>query len=130
MAGFADLVPKCNPAYFGAGHTSSATAGRTWSWPFDQLVDNAGDPIDLTSVAGTAKIVAEDRTTVILSLDFTGTVGGFTVSATKAATAGLFSGADYSRGRICYWYLTLDDGTRSVQIWLVDNSPITIRKGA
>lgn len=130
MAGFEDLVRQSQPASWGNGVAGSGTAGRTWEHKFVEVDDINGDPIDLSGVTGVCKIVTEDRTTEVLELDFDGGLGEFTVSATKAATAGLFGSGDYFRGRVCYWYLTLDDGTDSVQVWLVDNSPFAIRKGA
>lgn len=130
MPGFTDLVLESDPAYYGGGHNTSRAAGRTWRWTWINLTDSAGDPIDLTAATGDCKIVDADRTTDVLELDFTGALGGFTVSADETDTTGLFTGSDYSRGRICYWYLTLTNGTDSIQFWMVDNSPFAIRKGA
>lgn len=130
MAGFADLVPACNPAYYGGGVRESLSAGTSYRRTWINVTDSVGDPIDFTSVTGTAKVVAEDRTTVILELVFTGGVGTFTLAASEADTAGLFTGDDFVRGVICWWYFTLDDGTDTVQMWMSDNSKFTIRKGA
>lgn len=130
MAGFADLVSQAQPALFGGGFNVAATAGRTWKWRLYDINDSAGDPINLTAVTGTFTVVNSRGGSTVLALTFTGGIGEFTVSATKAATAGLFSGGNDQTGRKCYWYGTLDDGTNSVQTWLVDNSEFTIRRGA
>lgn len=130
MAGFSDLVLESDPAYYGGGHNTSRAAGRTWQWTFNNIRDNDGDPIDFTTITADCKIVAANRTTEILALDFDGGLGTFTLTADGTDTAGLFTGADYSQGLICWWYLTLDDGTDSIQFWMVDNSKFAIRKGA
>lgn len=129
MAGFTDLVAQAQPALIGQGCAASGTAGRTWSWRFTDLVDNDGDPIDLSAITGTAAVVTAPGGSDVVELTFDGGIGEFTIGADEGDTAGTFSGADYQRGRSCYWYLTLDDGTDSVQAWLVDNSPFQIRKG-
>lgn len=130
MAGFTDMVPPSSPAYYGGGVSDSLSAGRSYRKTWIDVVDSAGDPINLTAVTGTCVVVASDRTTVILTMTFTGGLGQFTISADESATAGLFTGADFSRGLVHYWSLVLTDGTDSVQMWMADNSTFTIRKGA
>lgn len=130
MAGFADLVTQAQPALLGQGCAGSASAGRTWSWRFTDILDNAGDPIDLSAVTADCEIVTAAGGGTILALDFDGGTGEFTISADETDTDGLFVDGDNSRGRICAWYLTITNGTDSVQVWMVDNSPFSIRRGA
>lgn len=130
MAGFADLVKQAQPALIGGGFHVDATAGRTWEWRCFDIEDDAGDPINFASITGTCKVVDSRGGSDVVTLTFTGGLGEFTVSATAAATASLFTGGNNENGRKCWWYLTLSDGTRSVQAWLVDNSTFSIRRGA
>lgn len=120
MGVLADLVAQSQPAYFGGGVAASATAGATWLWRFEDVVDNNGDPINLTTVTGTCQIIG-DADALVTTVTFTGAVGSFTLSKDEAATAALTPG----RYR---WRFTLNDGTDTVQVWGDDHSRFNIEK--
>lgn len=110
MGVLADLVAQSQPAFFGNGVTASATAGATWLWPFEDVTDSNGDPIDLSAVTGVCEIVTT-ADVVVDTLDFVGAVGGsFTLGLDEAATAALTPGK-------YRWRFTLDDTTDTVQVW-------------
>lgn len=119
MAGFADLVLTASATEGGRlAHVSlDGTEGRTWNWPFEDITDGAGDPIDLTAATGVAKIITGVDGTDVLTLTFTGGVGTFTLSATAAATAGLATGATGANPRRCLWYCKITSGSNVVQFW-------------
>lgn len=123
MGVLSSLVSQAQPALFGNGVTAAGTAGATWLWQFVDLNDTAGDPIDLTGVTGTCKIVdKDDHTTVITTLDFDGNSDGtFSVGKDEDATAPL------TPGTYCWW-LTLDDTTDVIQVWGGSASKFSIRE--
>lgn len=112
MGVLSSIVSQAQPALFGNGVSAAGTAGATWLWQFVDLNDTAGDPIDLTGVTGTCKIVSQsDHSTVVATLDFTGNADGtFSVGLDEADTAALTPGS-YD------WWMTLDDATDVVQLW-------------
>lgn len=132
MAGFDDLVAASQPALMGGGCTSSGTEGATWRWPFTDLVDFQGDPIDLrptADVIGVAKIVV--GSVDVVDLDVEGTLGGFILTADTATTDGLADGN--LDGRQCEWLVYFEeDGSpdKRAFIWTRDNSPFLIKAGA
>lgn len=133
MAGFADLVPKAQPALYGGGFVGSATKGRSWLWPFTDVTDDNGDNIDLTSVTGTCKVLTAVGGTEVITLTFTGGDGEFTLSADETATAAITqtpptSGAKAGQLTYC-WYLILDDSTDEVQAWSAHNSRFILESG-
>lgn len=122
MAGFVDLVEKAQPALVGGGVEAAATEGRTWSWTFVDVLDDDGNPIDMTTgVTGTCAIT--ERGTPVLTLSFTGGVGEFTVGTDEANTANLAASLSVRR---CSWSLTISDGSSSVQVWTPVNSSFSI----
>ena len=123
MAGFTDLVDQAQPAIFGNGVSARVTEGQTWRFRFEDIVDNAGTTIDLSSgITGTCKIY-EDATEVA-TLTVTCGDGYCEVSATKAATANLANSV--ADGRKCRWKCELDNGTESVTVWGQAKSTLTI----
>lgn len=117
MAGFADLVLKASGTAGGrlADCNLDGTEGRTWKWVFNEIVDAAGDDIDLTSATAVCKVVdANDYATEVLALTFTGGVGTFTISALASATVSLTAANTL---RMCAWYLKVTSGTDVVQFW-------------
>lgn len=122
MGVLADLVAQSQPAYFGEGSTASATAGATWLWPFEDVVDNNGDAINLTTVTGTCQVVTTADSVLVTTLTFTGAAGGsFTLGKDEADTAALTPGK-------YRWRFTLNDGTDTVQVWGGDASKFNIEK--
>lgn len=120
MGVLADLVAQSQPAYFGGGHASAATVGRTWLWPFENVVDSNGDPINLTTVTGVCEIVT-NADVVVVTLTFTGNANGtFSLSKDEAST-GVTPGK-YK------WRFYMDDATDEIQVWGSGNSPIDLRK--
>ncbi len=117
MAGFADLVLKASGTAGGrlADCNLDGTEGRTWKWVFNEVVDAAGDDIDLTSATAVCKVVdPDDYTADVIDLTFTGGVGTFTVSALASATVDLTVS---NRKRECAWYLKVTSGANVVQFW-------------
>ena len=130
MAGFADLVPRAQPALYGGGLNASGTEGATWLWPFVDVTDADGAAIDLTAVTGECKILTAPGGNVVATLVFTGAAdGSFTLSLDEADTAGLYGGTN-GQAQVCYWYLTLTDGTDEVVAWGPSNSKFRIFQGA
>lgn len=125
MAGFSDLVTQAQPAIFGGGVSASATAGRTWLWRFVDVNDTAGDPIDLSAVTGTCKVLTGVGGSVVATLDFDGGTGEFTVGLDETDTVGLYAGAG-GKPYACWWSLVLDDSTDEVQVWGVSKSQFNI----
>lgn len=119
MSGFADLVLKASGTVGGrlADVNLDGTEGRTWKWTFEDVVDAAGTPIDLTSATAVCKIVTDVDGTDVLALTFTGGVGTFDLSALSSATAGLATGATAKQARQCYWFLKVTSGSNVVQFW-------------
>lgn len=129
MSGFADLVPKAQPALFGGGFAAAATKGRTWLWEFTDVTDDNGDPIGLsTGVTATCKVLTAPGGTEIISLTATLGDGEFAISADETATAAI-SQTPGNKGLVCYWYLILDDGTDEVQVWSAHNSKFLLESG-
>lgn len=123
MGVLSSLVSQAQPALFGNGVTASATAGATWLWQFVDLNDTAGDPIDLTAVTGTCKVVGLNDDSVLVTLDFDGNADGtFSVGKDEDDTAALTPGT-------YRWWMTLDDATDVVQLWGGTPSKFTV-KGA
>ena len=125
MAGFPDLVPAAQPAYYGDGVSAKVTEGATWRFEFTNVNDDAGDPINLTSATCTA-VVLDDGGTQVVALDFTGSTGSFVLSATAANTAGLAAGTSATAGRRCKWTCRLSSAGNVVQVWGPSNSPFII----
>lgn len=123
MAGFADLIPKSQPAYYGAGVSGAGTAGADWVWEFIDAKDDSGDLIDFTDTTGTCRVFQNVGEPVVAELNFEGFMGGFRVSAPAPATA------DYPIGHFD-WALEVTDGTNVVQVWGPTNSRFQIRTGA
>ncbi len=122
MSGFNDLVAKAQPALAGGGCNASGTEGRTWEWTFSDIVDNSGTPVDMnTGITGTCKVF--DGSSTVITLTYTGGTGTFTISATKAATANLAGTKDR---RKCRWGLSLDNGTKSIEVWAPSSSAFLI----
>lgn len=119
MGVLADLIPQSQPAYYGSGHNTRATIGATWRWEWADVVDGAGDAIDLSGVTDTCEIV-DSGGSVIATPTFTGTaLGAFTVELDEADTAALDAGT-YN------WRLLLDDGTDTWCVWNATSSKIVI----
>ena len=119
MSGFADLVPRASATEGGrlANVSLDGTEGRTWRWPFEDINDDSGDPIDLTSATCVAKIIDGIDGSDVLALTFTGGVGTFSLSATSSETAGLAAGATATKARKCLWYCKITSGSNVVQFW-------------
>lgn len=116
MGVLADLVPRAQQALASGGCDAPGTEGATWNYPFIDVTDDNGDPIDLTAVTGTCKILDPGLVTVIATMVFTGHIdGSFELTLDEAATVGLAAGAVGPRN--CRWYLKLNDGTDTVQVW-------------
>lgn len=125
-----DLVQQAQPALYGGGFTGSATIGRSWKFPFVDTVDADGEVVDLSSVTGVCKVLTAPGGTEIITLPFTGHAdGSFELTATKAATAAITAAANTSSTPAYCWYLTLDDGTDSVQVWGASESKFVLKKG-
>ena len=130
MSGFADLVLQAQPALISDGCTARATEGMTWRWQIGGVTDATGAPVDLTSITGTCTIWDKPGGTSVTTLTFTGAAdGSFTLYKDEAATVGLASGADSRGTRLCYWSLTLSNGTDTVAVWSAPTSKFTIAKG-
>lgn len=126
MGVLADLVPRSQPALIDDGAKGGEGAeGTSWLWEFEELQDDTGAPINLTTVTGTCKILTKDLATVIATLAFAGAADGtFTLSLASGSTVGLAGGS--TQPRFACWYLKLAVGTEIVQLWMADNSPFTI----
>lgn len=129
MAGFADLVLDASATTGGrlGDAPMSETEGVTWRWLWDEIVDRAGDPVDLTSATIVCKIVTDIDGADVLTLSSEGGVGTLTISATSAQTAGLATGAKRNQGRRCWWYCTVTSGSNKVQFWGPSGSPFLIQ---
>lgn len=117
MSGFPDLVLKASGTEGGrlADCNLDGTEGRTWKWVFNEVVDAAGDDIDLSSATAVCKVVdANNYATDVLALTFTGGVGTFTISALASATVALTTA---NRMKLCAWYLKVTSGSDVVQFW-------------
>ena len=125
MAGFTDLLPLSQPAYYGAGCFGGGTEGATWSNPFD-FIDTDGNPIDLTSATGSCTIYTASGGSTVTTLTVTGGVGTLTVSKTAAATVGLANGL---ARRECVWGCTVTLSGTTVQLWTPANSTFVIYSG-
>lgn len=122
MAGFDDLVGLAQPALYGGGVSAAGTEGQTWSWTWVDVVDDSGTAINMsTGITGTCKVW--DGAGSIITLTYTGGTGTFTVSATKAATAGLAGTKDR---RPCRWSLEVENATKSVMVWGPSESAFVI----
>jgi hypothetical protein len=127
MAGFSDLVPQAQPALFGGGVSWMVTEGRTWEIAFTDVLDTADDPINLASgVTGTCTLWDATSGAVVVSLDFTGASGSFTLSKDETDTVGL--AADKQDGRRCRWGFHMATASDSVQVWGPSNSTVTIHR--
>lgn len=118
MAGFADLVLLAQPALLKV--RGEATVGRTWRFEFEGVVDEDDAPVDLSAVTLTALVVDAKTSATVLALTATGTLGGFTLSATQSATSAVPPGR-YE------WSLVATSGSESIQVWGSDASPFTVR---
>lgn len=123
MAGFNDLIPQAQPALAGGGCEAEATEGKDWEFPFEEIEDNNGDPIDMSAgVTAVAKVWVGP--TMLVALDYTGTTDGtFKLTAPASATGGLANGKDM---RQCRWSLEVIKGGKKVQMWSAYNSPFNI----
>ena len=132
MSGFADLVPRATASQgrLGDAPVQGETEGTTWKFSWDQIVDDAGDDIDLTSATIVCKIISTvtgaAADTEVLALTATGGVGTLTVSATSTETANLATGAKNNQPRKCWWYCTVTSGSNKVQFWGPVGSPFNI----
>lgn len=120
MAGFPDLVLQASGTKGGrlTDCNLDGTEGRTWKWVFTDVVDAAGDAIDLTSATAVCKIVnGNNYATDVLALTFTGGSGTFTISATSTATSALVAASTTGEPLLCAWYLKVTVGTDVVQFW-------------
>lgn len=121
MSGFADLVARANPALIGGGCTITITEARDLSRTFIAQ-DDAGAPVDLTGATGVCTIY-DDASNPILTLTFTGTTTGFTITGTAANLTGLAGGAEE---RTCYWELSILMGGQKLQAWSANNSQFNV----
>ena len=127
MSGFHDLVLAGQPAIISDGCKAHATEGMTWEWQIDGFNDATGAPVDLTSATGTCTVYDSPGGAVVTTLTFVGRSGGVTLSKDEAATVGLAGG---SSQRVCYWSLTLSNGTDTVCVWPASaSSKFIITKG-
>lgn len=123
MAGFNDLIPQAQPALAGDGCEAEATEGKDWEFPFEDIVDQVGDVIDM-SAGATAVCKVWVGTTLLIELEYTGTTEGtFKLTADAADTANLANGKDK---RQCRWSLEVTKGDKKVQFWSAYNSPFNI----
>ena len=131
MSGFGDLVLQAQPALVSDGCQARATEGMTWKWQIGGVTDTAGAPIDLSAITGTCTIWDKPSGgTTVTTLTFTGAAdGSFTLYKDEAATVNLASGADSRGQRICYWSLTLSNGTDTIAVWAAPASKFIITKG-
>lgn len=92
MAGFDDLIPNAMP--YLATEELVGTAGTSWQWDYP-LVDNLGNPVDLTTgFAGTAVICAAGSTTSVVTVSLTFATGGVVrCTVTPSASAAVPPGA-------------------------------------
>jgi len=60
MSGFADLVPRATASQgrLGDAPVQGEVEGTTWKFTWDQIVDDAGDAIDLTSATIVCKVIS------------------------------------------------------------------------
>lgn len=132
MAGFTDLVLAAQPAILSDGCQARATEGMTWKWTISGFNDAAGTPVDLSAVTGTCTLyAAKTGGATVTTLTVTGTSGGtITLYKDEAATVGLAAGADSKGTRLCYWSLTLSNGTDTVCVWNPTTSKFIIEKAA
>jgi hypothetical protein len=112
VTGFADLIPQSQPAYYGSGHNTRATIGATWRWQFADVVDGAGDAIDLSAVTAVCEIV-DNTGAVVAEPTVTGTaLGALTIELDESVTATLDAGT-YG------WRLLIDGGADTWCVWNV-----------
>lgn len=124
MAGFADLVARATASEgrLGDAPVKGEVEGTTWKFVWDQIVDDAGDAIDLSSATIVCKIISTvtggAADTEVLALTATGGVGTLTVSATSSETANLATGVtNANSARKCWWYCTVTSAGNKVQFW-------------
>lgn len=130
MGVLSDLVPKAQPALFGGGCTGEATEGATWQFPFEDVTNNAGTAINLTTVTGACVVTDGVDGATVATLTFTGgALGTFTLNLDESATAGT-AGSATKKPRRCNWSLRLTDGTDVVQAWGPSNSSFYISAGS
>lgn len=129
MGVLANLVPYAQPALEGDGCEASGSDGASWKWIFSDITDSTGALVDFTTVTGTCTVLTAAGGTTVVTVTFTGAVGGFTLSVDESLTVGLSSGATQAARR-CVWRLSMTDGTDIVQGWGPLNSYFLIYPGA
>lgn len=90
MAGTDDLIAAAMP--YMATEAIAATAGESWEWWYDDIVDDAGTLVDLTGCTGVCDIRNTDGALLLTAVVTLG-VGTVKVTATPSATAPLATAA-------------------------------------
>lgn len=122
MSGFADLVKKANPAL---RRVNIARKEATdWEIEFVNVVDDEGDPINLTGATGVCELVDTVGGTPFLTLTFTGAAdGSYTLTKDNADTVDLTDGTNPRRAR---WSLTVTNAGVVVAFFEASSSLFTI----
>lgn len=120
MAGFTDLLLLAQPTI--ANVSAAGTAGNTWRYEFVGVVDENGDPIDLTAAAGACEVLDSPGGSVLATFTVTGTLGGFLLDLDEATTAPLAASSPLR----CVWRCTFTQGGDAVRFWGPSGSTFTI----